>query len=154
VETGLEKVAIFAKGETALHVARQLPSGKWTSKIGRWEDIEHDLLALEGERYGEVAQIMQRGVPSPGTPKIPHPSGASVDPVEHYFHELRDIHASGAVPETSYYGPLATLLNSGGARLRPPVRCIIHPRNRGAGIPDGALFTADQLPRDGEAPPG
>lgn len=58
-----EKIAILAKGETAVHVARQLPNGKWTSKIGKWEDIEHDLLALEGERYGEVTQIMRRAAP-------------------------------------------------------------------------------------------
>jgi hypothetical protein len=74
-------------------------------------------------------------------------------PVESYFRQLREIHSSGAVPETSYYGPLATLLNQIGSGLKPPVRCIVHPRNRGAGIPDGGLFTADQLPRDGEVPP-
>jgi hypothetical protein len=30
------------------------------------------------------------------------------------------------------------------------VRCIINPKNQGAGIPDGGFFTADQLPRTGE----
>ena len=75
-------------------------------------------------------------------------------PVEHFFRQLRDIHAAGAVPETSYYGPLAALLNSVGARLRPAVRCIIHPKSKGAGIPDAALFTADQIPSGGEPSPG
>lgn len=59
-EAGLEKVAIFAKDDAATHVARQLPDGKWTSKVGKWEDIEHDLLVLEGERYGQVAQVLKR----------------------------------------------------------------------------------------------
>ena len=75
-------------------------------------------------------------------------------PVEHFFRQLRDIHAAGAVPETSYYGPLAALLNSIGARLRPAVRCIVHPKSKGAGIPDAALFTADQIPSGGEPSPG
>lgn len=59
-EEGWEKVVIFATGPTATHVARQLPSGSWTSKIGKWEDIEHELHALEGDRYGCVAQILKR----------------------------------------------------------------------------------------------
>lgn len=59
-EEGFEKVAILAKDNAATHVARQLPDGKWTSKVGKWEDIEHDLLALEGERYGQAVQLMKR----------------------------------------------------------------------------------------------
>ena len=67
-------------------------------------------------------------------------------PVEAYFSALRDIHASGAgVAETSYYGPLATLLDEVGKHLKPKVRAIINLRNTGAGIPDGGLFTANQL---------
>ncbi|HEX3989353.1 MAG TPA: N-6 DNA methylase, partial [Verrucomicrobiae bacterium] len=35
---------------------------------------------------------------------------------------------------------------------KPRVKCVIHPRNSGAGIPDGGLFTPDQLKgRDEEA---
>ncbi|MCE5191553.1 MAG: N-6 DNA methylase [Actinomycetia bacterium] len=68
------------------------------------------------------------------------------DPVESYFSELRDIHNSGAgVAETSYYGPLAALLSAVGAKLKPKVTAIINLRNTGAGIPDGGLFTANQL---------
>jgi hypothetical protein len=33
------------------HAARQLPSGRWTSKLVLREDIEHDLHALSGEAY-------------------------------------------------------------------------------------------------------
>ena len=61
-ESGFEKLAIYAnvKGEVT-HVARQLPSGKWTSKLGDWEDIEHNTLAaIEGQFYGKAVQILKR----------------------------------------------------------------------------------------------
>jgi hypothetical protein len=66
--------------------------------------------------------------------------------VEEYLGQLSEIHSSGAgVPETSYYPALCNLFNGVGDTLRPRVRCIIHTRNRGAGLPDGGLFTADQV---------
>jgi len=68
---GLEKLAIFvdSDGDPA-HVARQLPSGAWTSKLGEWEDIEHPALtALEGEIYGTVTQILQRPRPDMDPPQ-------------------------------------------------------------------------------------
>jgi hypothetical protein len=69
---------------------------------------------------------------------------------EAYFRELRDVHSSGsAVKETSYYGPLANLLNAVGKQVVPRVHCIVHLQNKGAGIPDGGLFTEDQLRRNG-----
>jgi hypothetical protein len=68
------------------------------------------------------------------------------DPVEAYFAQLRDIRASGAgVAETSYYAPLASLLTAVGHGLKPKVTAIVNLRNTGAGIPDGGLFTANQL---------
>lgn len=72
-----------------------------------------------------------------------------MDPIVAYLRDLRDIRGSGsAVKETSYYPALTTLLNAIGAELRPKVRCILTLKNRGAGIPDGGLFTADQIGRD------
>jgi len=61
IEDGWEKIAIFAdeQGEP-LHAARQLPSGRWTSKLGADVDIEHDLAALEGDLYGKVACFLKR----------------------------------------------------------------------------------------------
>lgn len=74
-----------------------------------------------------------------------------MNPLTTYLRELRDIRSCGAnVPETSFYGPLANLLNAVGRTRKPRVRCIINPKNQGAGIPDGGFFTADQLPRTGE----
>ncbi|MBN1459886.1 MAG: DNA methyltransferase, partial [Armatimonadetes bacterium] len=69
-------------------------------------------------------------------------------PLEAYLREVRDIRSSGGgVEETSYYGPLAALLNTAGAALSPRVRCIVNVRNLGAGVPDGGFFTTDQFPR-------
>lgn len=65
--------------------------------------------------------------------------------LESFFKDLRDTHVSGVgVKETSYYPYLSNLLNLIGKKLRPTVRCIIHPRSIGAGLPDGALITTDQ----------
>lgn len=61
LEDGLEKIAIFVHTDnTPSHAARQLEDGKWTSKIGQWEDISHPLRQLEGEVYGKVKTIMAR----------------------------------------------------------------------------------------------
>jgi hypothetical protein len=75
-------------------------------------------------------------------------------PFEKYIQDLREIRSSGeAVPETSYYGALANLFNEVGKSLKPRVRCIINLRNRGAGIPDGGLFTPDQFQRSSKTEP-
>jgi hypothetical protein len=62
VEPEWEKVAIFGKGGDDLqHFARQLPNGKWTSKLGMQIDIEHhDLECLKGQEYGELRLILKR----------------------------------------------------------------------------------------------
>jgi hypothetical protein len=50
-----------------------------------------------------------------------------MNPVEIFFRDLNEIRSSGAaVKETSYYGPLANLLNEIGKTLKPKVRCIIN----------------------------
>ena len=66
-EPGFQKLAIYTKpdGEPT-HVARQLPSGRWTSKMGSLEDIEHEIDALRGFYYGAVAQILKRPASSSG----------------------------------------------------------------------------------------
>src|SRR5579859_7361771 len=74
--------------------------------------------------------------------------------LEIYLEELSSIRSSGAaVRETSGYGALANLFNAIGHTLRPKVRCFIQMKNSGAGLPDGGLFTPDQLKNtDEEAP--
>lgn len=65
--------------------------------------------------------------------------------IEGFFADIHDTHATGVgVKETSYYPYLSNLLNAIGKKLKPRVRCIIHPRSIGAGLPDGAMITADQ----------
>jgi hypothetical protein len=67
-------------------------------------------------------------------------------PLETYLQDLRATHSSGAgVKETSYYPALANLLNEVGKTLKPKVRCIINLQNVGAGLPDGGLFTEEQI---------
>jgi SAM-dependent methyltransferase len=73
-------------------------------------------------------------------------------PAERYLADMGEIRATRAsVPETSFYPALEELLSEIGRSLRPKVRCVINLSNRGAGIPDGGLFTADQFARSKRA---
>jgi hypothetical protein len=63
LEAGYEKIALFALAGVPKHAARQLPNGRWTSKLGPMEDIEHALHDLTGMIYGEVVLIMKRRSP-------------------------------------------------------------------------------------------
>ena len=77
-----------------------------------------------------------------------------MNPLETYLTELREIHDSGAATkETSGYPALAKLLDTVGHSLKPKVRCIIQLKNSGAGLPDGGLFTPDQLKHHDEQAP-
>ncbi len=61
LESGFEKIALFAdQRDRPTHAARQLPDGRWTSKLGKKEDVEHALSDLEGAIYGSVVLIMKR----------------------------------------------------------------------------------------------
>ncbi len=60
-ESGWEKVALYGSHAMYTHAARQLPTGKWTSKLGREIDIEHDSVDdVAGGVYGEVLRLMRR----------------------------------------------------------------------------------------------
>ncbi len=77
-----------------------------------------------------------------------------MNPLETYLQELRDIRSTGAaVKETSYYGALERLFNNLGKDLKPKIRCVMQLKNRGAGMPDGGLFTARQFQRQSENEP-
>lgn len=59
-QVGYRKIAIYANDSgMPMHAARQLPSGKWTSKLGPGHDIEHSLEGLENKVYGKVSQIFK-----------------------------------------------------------------------------------------------
>lgn len=75
LEDGFEKVAIYVDSdEEPTHAARQLPDGRWTSKLGKLNDIAHGSAEAvggdEGGGYGAVAQFMRRRIiadrPPPG----------------------------------------------------------------------------------------
>jgi len=60
LEANFLKVALYGSGLMYTHVARQLPDGRWTSKLGQLEDIVHDSPeVLEGSDYGVVVQFMK-----------------------------------------------------------------------------------------------
>lgn len=66
-DSSIERVAIYVdRNGVPTHAARQLQNGKWTSKLGEWEDIEHDTLeAVEdlndlGLGYGRCVLILER----------------------------------------------------------------------------------------------
>jgi hypothetical protein len=58
-EEGYHKVAIYGRGQVPSHAAQQLPDGRWASKLGQWEDIEHESLSELAE-YGEVLCFLRR----------------------------------------------------------------------------------------------
>ena len=61
LEAGLEKVAIYAKGNEVTHMARQMANGWWASKLGRAQDIEHQTAQeLQGSQYGMIVRFMAR----------------------------------------------------------------------------------------------
>ena len=75
-------------------------------------------------------------------------------PLEQYLTHLAAIRNTGAAtPETSYYPPLAELLNAVGQTLKPKVRAVNQLANTGAGIPDGGLFAESQFKKRGDAEP-
>src|SRR5262249_16294810 len=59
---GYEKIAIYVdRHGVPSHAARHQGPNKWTTKLGRREDIEHVTLeALTGNVYGTVAQFLRR----------------------------------------------------------------------------------------------
>ena len=60
-EQGFLKIALFAnKNGVPKHAARQLETGQWTSKLGKFQDIDHGLHDLEGVLYGSVVLVMKR----------------------------------------------------------------------------------------------
>lgn len=67
MEPGYEKIALFSLAGMPKHAARQLASGRWVSKLGPSEDIEHGLQDLTGLVYGSVVLVMKRPVRTSST---------------------------------------------------------------------------------------
>ena len=62
LEVGFEKIAIYERyGAVPTHAAKQLADGRWKSKLGEFEDIEHNTTnAVTEYVYGQVAVYMKR----------------------------------------------------------------------------------------------
>lgn len=65
VEVGFEKIALYEKDSLPTHAAKQLEDGRWKSKLGEWEDIEHNtaeaVQTFQGIGiYGEAVVYMKR----------------------------------------------------------------------------------------------
>lgn len=59
-EKGFHKVALYASAGVPTHLSKLLPKGKWSSKLGKQEDIEHAINALDGPEYGSVYRVYSR----------------------------------------------------------------------------------------------
>ena len=67
LEDGYEKIALYAIHENNIaiptHAAKQMPDGKWTSKLGRLEDIVHITPQdVECRSYGEVVGLHETNI--------------------------------------------------------------------------------------------
>jgi hypothetical protein len=62
LEDGYEKVALYVDSDGKwTHAAKQLPDGRWSSKIGHAEDIAHNSPhCFGGSDYGNVMRFMRR----------------------------------------------------------------------------------------------
>ena len=64
-EPGYEKVAVYVQDGEWRHAARQIGDGRWTSKIGQFEDITHPSPEdLADDAYGRVHCMMRRPFPA------------------------------------------------------------------------------------------
>lgn len=63
-EEGIRKIALYADSEGHwTHAARERRSGCWTSKLGKFNDIQHgNPYTIEGETYGKVYCIMEKKI--------------------------------------------------------------------------------------------
>lgn len=60
-EPGFQKIAIYTEAGIPQHVARQTKAGKWTSKLGREVDIDHNTLdGLVSPLYGRPTCFLKR----------------------------------------------------------------------------------------------
>lgn len=61
MEPEFEKVALYAKAGVPTHAARQMPDGRWSSKLGPAELIEHDAPDdVSGPAYGAPVEYLRR----------------------------------------------------------------------------------------------
>lgn len=69
-----------------------------------------------------------------------------MSPLSDYLRKVYTIQAVQSTGELSFYDALADLLDDVGSQQDPTVRCVMNLKDMGAGLPDGGLFTEDQIP--------
>lgn len=62
LEQGFEKIALYALNQKPTHASRQLANGHWSSKLGQFHDISHNIDALDDPEYGNVILYFKRQV--------------------------------------------------------------------------------------------
>jgi hypothetical protein len=64
LELGFEKLAIYVGSDGRVkHMARQTSTGAWSSKLGDFEDVEHETLEmLESKVYGAAKAFVKRAI--------------------------------------------------------------------------------------------
>lgn len=63
-EASFQKVAIYAFGNRVKHMARQLDTGFWTSKLGHgWDISHHTTESLICPQYGDSISYLRKPVP-------------------------------------------------------------------------------------------
>lgn len=64
LEAGFEKIAFYANEDGPTHAAKQLPDGRWKSKLGDdLDDVEHNTLrGVECRLYGKSVRFMKRKI--------------------------------------------------------------------------------------------
>jgi hypothetical protein len=63
LEPGYEKVALYVDAnDKPTHMARQLSSGRWTSKVGvlGWDIVHETVHGVEGNEYGRAVLALRR----------------------------------------------------------------------------------------------
>ena len=64
LHAGFEKVAIYALNGEPKHAAKQTLAGKWSSKLGKEVDIEHEWNGLDDTIYGKIVHVLKRQIAS------------------------------------------------------------------------------------------
>ena len=59
-EVEFDKIAIYTKDDEPTHASRQIDSIFWTSKLGNYLDISHEIDGVSGYRYGDISVFMKR----------------------------------------------------------------------------------------------
>jgi hypothetical protein len=74
-ETHYEKIVIYALDGEPTHAARQLPDGRWSSKLGKGHDLTHTTVrGVEGPLYGKAVLYMRRPLRRGAPASLPTPT--------------------------------------------------------------------------------